>query len=134
MARAESRVLAIVESVVPLAALADSERMVLAHVSDDQARNFVRAVYHEFKNNPLASAHLRALIERASASEYSLGEWIEQLVVAYRWLDERARRARFVDIVDYISCAMDGSMRQAGHDVAWYLEQYGFERSIECGV
>jgi hypothetical protein len=92
--------------------------------------DFVRAVYRELKNNPLAGPLLSDICDRASRSDSPLSAWIGELVCAFQWLGDRGRTAKVGDVLEYISCALEGSSRQSGHNVEWYLNNYGFERSV----
>lgn len=129
MAGSESRILNIFATVFPVSVLSVRERDALSAVSETCALSLTRHAYREFKNNPQARAALEELIRKANGSDLSLSQWIEQLVVVYDWLEHKGCRARFGDIVEYASCAIEGSALQAGHDLTWYLEQYGFDQA-----
>ena len=129
MAGSESGILGIFATVFPVNSLSSRERDALSVVSEASALSLTRHVYRELKNNPRARAALDELLRKANASELSLSEWVDQLVVTYDWLERRGHRADFGDIMDYVLCAIEGSTFQTGHDITWYLERYGFDRS-----
>lgn len=129
MVGSESRILDILAVLVPPSSLTSSARQVYATLPEALAADFVRAVYPELKNNPAAKDLLISLAESAHASDAPLAAWITEILATCRWLEERGRRARLADMVDYVSCAVEGSALQQGHSVEWYLSNYGFERS-----
>jgi len=116
-------------TVFSLASLSASHRVALGALDAERTRSFVRAVYRELKNSPLARTALADLIRRAEESELPLAMWIEDITRTYTWLDARSLKASFTDIVDYVGCAIEASERQTGHSIEWYLESYGFARS-----
>lgn len=129
MVGSESRILDILAAVVPPSSLTSKARQVYGTLPETLATDFVRAVYPELKNNPAAKDLLISLAESAHASDAPLAAWITEILTTCRWLQERGRRARLADMVDYVSCAVEGSALQQGHSVEWYLSNYGFERS-----
>jgi hypothetical protein len=118
---------------VSLNALPESHRVALACLPPEVEQALVRALYREWKNNPMAAAHLVELCSRSFASEFSLTEWVEQVVRMYEWLHERRSTAPFSDVLEYVSCAFEASTLQPGHNLDWYLNNYGFERAISLG-
>jgi hypothetical protein len=129
MAGAESRVLEIFASLSSLGGLSHEELSVLSTVSPEVAEAFVRATFRDLKNNPLAPGLVQEVCARSISSEFSLTEWFRQVVRMYSWLHERRSTARFSDVLEYVSCAFEGSSLQPGHNLDWYLTHYGFERS-----
>jgi hypothetical protein len=88
----------------------------------------VRFLYPELKNNPSAVLMLEDFAEQVHKSDRSLSEWLNQVLIVYRWLDERRRTAKFSDVHEYASCAWHGDDTQG---VLNYLDSFGFERSSE---
>jgi len=128
MAGAESRILEKFGSLCSLGALSQEELAALSTVSADVGDAFVRATYRDLKNNPLALSFIQNVCARSISSEFSPTEWFRQLVRMYSWLHERRSTAKFTDVLDYVGCAFEGSSLQPGHNLDWYLTQYGFER------
>ena len=128
MACSEPRVLEIFQSLCSLSAVSEAHQDALMTVPSDRATSFVRYAYPELKNNPRAPQLLSDICARSIASEYGIGEWITQLVRAFEWLERKQSRAALSDIVEYVSCAFEGSGLQPGHNLDWYLETYGFAR------
>jgi len=93
---------------------------------------FVRYTYWECKHSPQKSVVLGDIIQRAEQSGVSLSQWISEIVAVYRWLEAHQQRARLRDIIEYVSCAQEGSALQVGHSIQWYLEHYGFESAQQC--
>jgi hypothetical protein len=120
-------------TLVSLHALPEPHRSALACLPPELEQAFVRALYREWKNNPLAAPHLVELCSRSFASEFSLTEWVEQVVRMYEWLHERRSTAPFSDVLEYVSCAFEASTLQPGHNLDWYLNNYGFERATSLG-
>lgn len=127
MAGSEPRVL---DSLLASASLEPAVVTAYDSLPPQLAVDFVRAVYRELKNNPLAATQLSEICYRASRSDAPLSSWISELVCAFNWLGARGRTAKVADVLEYVSCAVEGSSRQAGHNVEWYLDNYGFERSL----
>jgi len=116
-------------NVLPVQRLSDRHQEALSSVPPEVASAFVRALYREWKNNPFAATQLSELCTRGLSSEFPLSEWIEQVVRMYRWLSERHSTAEFSDVLEYVSCAFEGSSFQPGYNLDWYLTNYGFERA-----
>ena len=116
-------------TVVPAGRFPEQDVVALSAVPVEVASSFVRATYRELKNNPLSSDWLRDLCERGVGSEFPLSEWLQQVSRMYAWLDQRGETARLPDVVEYVSCAFEGSSHQPGHNLDWYLSNYGFERA-----
>ena len=129
MAVSQPRILDLIGTVLPLSVLSSTERDAFECIDPKLISEWIRFIFPEMKNNPQAGYHLREFINRASASEHAIADWLERVLVTYRWLQNRQSTARFSDVVEYASCALQGNSHQDGRDVAWYLEQYGFERS-----
>ena len=116
--------------IVPPLLLPERAQNALAALPGLLMQEFVRCVYRELKNNPASSDIVSNLCERALTSDAPLSSWMEEIVKTCRWLSGERRSARLVDIIDYVSCAVEGSSLQNGHSVEWYLSNYGFERSV----
>lgn len=116
-------------TVFSLAALSEAQRTAFSCVAPVDVAALVRFTYHECKSTPLGATVLRDLAERAERSDLSVAQWVGQIVAVYRWMEQRQVRAPLKDIIEYISCACEGSSLSAGHSIEWYLEQYGFERA-----
>lgn len=129
MAGTEPRVLENFSSLFSLAGFSSAELAALSTVSAEVAEAFVRVTYRDLKNNPLAPGLVQEVCARSLSSEFSLTEWFRQLVRMYSWLHERRSTAKFIDVLEYVGCAFEGSALQPGHNLEWYLTQYGFERS-----
>lgn len=136
MVGAESRVLNRMKSLDILAAifsivrLNDAQRAACEKVQAAEAEALVRYAYRECKGSPLGAEGLYALVARAEGSDVPLSEWVAQIVAVYRWLEEQQRSAAFADVVEYVSCACEGSALQMGHEIQWYLQQYGFQNAL----
>jgi len=129
MACAESRVLELIEAAVPLSSVPRSAHEALAAIPAEAASSFVRFAYRDLKNNPLAAPLLAEICERSFRSEYPLSEWFAQINHVYEWLAERGSRGKLCDVVEYVSCAFEGTGNQPGTTVDWYLTNFGFARS-----
>jgi hypothetical protein len=117
-------------ALIPVHALDQSCKDMLSCIDPVDAARLVRCVYREFKNDPHAPAALRGFISRVQTSASTPQEWVTQIICVYEWLEQRDLSARFDDVVEYISCAIEGSDLQPGHSIEWYLEQYGFEKGL----
>jgi hypothetical protein len=117
----------ILATLFSLAKLTESQRAAYAEVSGADAQALVRYAYRECKSSPAGATALFELAQRVEVSDVPLSQWISQIISVYRWMEVRDVQAPFREIVDYVSCACEGSGLQAGHSVEWYLEQYGFE-------
>ncbi|MEN9846340.1 MAG: hypothetical protein RIS36_1487 [Pseudomonadota bacterium] len=115
---------------VPLSALSDEHRAVVSILSAERSAALARALYREWKNNPAAPNHLSEVCDRALASEFSLEEWLKQVARTYEWLRRRESTAHFSDVLEYVSCAFEGSSLQPGHNLDWYLTNFGFARCL----
>jgi hypothetical protein len=120
----------ILAALFSLTYLSDSERDAWSRISETEAQSFVRYTYRECKNSPVAARVLSELVERAHASDLSLAFWVREVVSVYRWLEERDLQAKLGDIIEYVSCACEGSSLQAGHNINWYLDNYGFAGAV----
>ena len=115
---------------VPLSALSEEHRAVVLTLPPERSAAIARALYREWKNNPAAPSHLSELCARAVVSEFSLEEWLEQVTRLYEWLRARESTANFSDVLEYVSCAFEGSALQPGHSLDWYLSSFGFARCL----
>ena len=115
-------------SLFSLAAFSKAELDGLSAVPIEVADAFVRVTYRDLKNNPLAVGFLQGVCTRSLSSEFSLTEWLRQRVRMYSRLEERRSTAKFGDVLEYVGCAFEGSALQPGHNLDWYLAQYGFDR------
>lgn len=128
MARAESRVLDLLGSAIPLSSVPVGAQSALAVLPDELAASFVRFAYRDLKNNPLAAAVLADIYERSLKSEFPISEWLVQINRVYGWLADRGSRGKLPDIVEYVSCAFEGTASQPGTTVDWFLSNFGFAR------
>lgn len=129
MACAESGVLEIFSALTPLPQMDDDTLQALSHVPPDVAAPFVRCTYRDLKNNPLAWSKLAEIYARSLRSEFSLSDWLRQVVRVYAWLGERGCHARLSDVVEYISCGFEGGAGQPGDVIDSFLSTYGFLRA-----
>jgi len=120
-------------ALVPVHSLSEQHLCALRGLPEHVERALIRALYREWKNNPLAASHLSELCSRGLSSEFSLTQWAEQIVRMYDWLRQQDSTALFSDVLEYVSCAFEGSALQPGHNLDWYLTNYGFERSTRLG-
>ncbi len=132
MACSEPRILALFSALTPLSSLSESERTHLEALPLPVAQSFVRHAFREIKNNPRGIFVLTEAIRYSSESELSAGEWFGQVNRVYEWLSSRGEWAPLTDILQYISCALEGSSLQCGHDLEWYLSAHGFSRSLKA--
>lgn len=114
---------------VSIHTLSQDHQAILNQLAPDDAARLARYLYPEFKNNPRGATCLARFAEQVGSSALSIGDWSSQIIAVCEWLDARGQRARFDDIIEYISCALEGSSLQMGHDIQWYLDQYGFTKS-----
>jgi hypothetical protein len=119
---------------MPLSGVPDGARRAIEGLPVDVAASFVRLAYRDLKNNPLAAPLVTNICERSVASEYPLSEWLSQINHVYQWLAERGSRGRLSDIVEYVSCAFEGTASHPGSfhpgtSVDWFLDNFGFARS-----
>ena len=128
MASSEPRVLETFQTLCSLSSVSLDHQEALATVPAELAASFVRYTYPELKNNPRAPQLLAEICARSIASEFSIAEWVTQVVRAFEWLEKRKSRAALSDIVEYVSCAFEGSDLQPGHNLDWYLDTFGFAR------
>lgn len=128
MASSKPRVLETFQSLCSLSSLSAEHQHALLTVPFELASSFVRHAYRELKNDPRAPQLLADICARSIASEYSVEEWVRQIVRAFDWLERNQKRAALGDIVEYVSCAFEGSDLQPGHNLDWYLETFGFSR------
>ena len=120
----------ILSLIVPPLLLPERAQSALAALPEPLTQEFVRGVYRELKNNPASIDIVSTLCDRALTSEAPLASWIGAIVKTCRWLESERRAARLIDMIDYVSCAVEGSSLQNGHSGEWYLSNYGFERSV----
>lgn len=126
MARESLDILAALFSV---ATLSDSQRAAYMQVSQADAQALVRYAYRECKSSPASATALHELAQRAETSDAPVAQWVSQIVAVYRWMEAQRLQAPFREVVEYVSCACEGSGLQSGHSIEWYLDQYGFERA-----
>ncbi len=119
----------IFSSLCSLSALSEEHRVALNLIPCSEAEAIVRHLYPEFKNNPLAAVSLGRFATYIRTGALDAGAWSGQVLMVYHWLAQNERRADFDDIIEYISCALEASSLQLGHDIRWYLEHYGFEKT-----
>jgi hypothetical protein len=126
-----TRPLDMLADIVSIQALSQDQQSVLNQLGPSDATRLVRYLYPEFKNNPLSAEYLARFAEKMRNSALSVSDWSGQIIAVYEWLAAYKKRARFNDVVEYISCALEGSSLQMGHDIQWYLDHYGFAKSEE---
>jgi hypothetical protein len=97
-------------------------------ISVQDASALVRYLFRECKGSPLARQVLPDLCKVAEFSDRPLVDWVREIVQVFSWLEGQGSSARFRDVLEYVSCAYEGSSSQEGHSIQWYLEQYGFEK------
>jgi hypothetical protein len=112
--------------------LSDKQLVLLNQLSASDAQELVRAVYYEVKSDPSARYLINTLASRCEFSTQSISEWVGEVLKVYGWIKNRGESAKFCDILDYVGCALEGSSLQMGHDILWYLSEYGFERVVRC--
>lgn len=122
----------VLSTIFSLTQLSDAHLRACAELAAADVEALVRYVYRECKNSPQGSAVLGELVSRAEQSGVSLAQWISEILVVYRWLESRQERAPVREIIEYISCAQEGSGLQIGHSIEWYLEHYGFKSAQSC--
>jgi len=115
-------------TLLPVAELTSAQVEMLGAIAEGDASALVRHLFRECKNAPHARTILPELFNVAESSDRSLAQWVSEIVQVYSWLQEQNSSARFKDILEYVSCAYEGSSHQDGHSILWYLEQYGFEK------
>jgi hypothetical protein len=120
-----------ISNFLPVIELLPSQVTMLDSIAGDDASALVRYLFRECKNSPEARFVLPALFKVVESSDRSLAQWVRELVEVFSWLEVRNSSARFKDVLEYVSCAYEGSSSEVGHSIAWYLEQYGFEKSLE---
>jgi hypothetical protein len=119
-----------IASLLPLGALQPEQLEALETIPESEAAALVRHIYWECKNSPVARDILPTLFAAVEQSDRSFSEWIREIIEVFCWLERADSTARFADVVEYISCACEGSSLQPGHSIHWYLEQYGFAKKI----
>ena len=80
-------------------------------------------------------ALLRALLDEADESVFSLHQWVEALVVLSQWLEGHHLTLSTEESLGYVSCAAASADSGANLShlpslVSDFLEQYGCERSV----
>lgn len=75
---------------------------------------------------------VRALVDAADESAYSLRQWVDALIVIGQWLDARGLRASFDDQLGYIHCACESAgagtvLIPLPSLVSEMLDDYGFD-------
>lgn len=120
-----------ISNLLPVVGLAPIQLEMLDTITTDDASALVRYLFRECKNSPEARFVLPALFKVVESSDRSLAKWVRELIEVFSWLEARNSSARFKDILEYVSCAYEGSASEVGHSIAWYLEQYGFEKRLE---
>lgn len=131
MVESESRVL---DPKLILAQLFPGETklaVALGRCDQDDLIEFIRAVYRECKNNPRALETADSFYGKVIKSDRSMDEWLQEILVVYRWLHKQGLAAKLSDVVEYASCAWCGDSTGG---VQAYLESYGFERSFKVVV
>ncbi len=117
-----------IATLLPLTELTISQVEMLGAISESDATALVRYLFREYKNSPHARSVLPELFKVAESSDRSVAQWVSEIVQVYAWLEKQESSARCKDVLEYVSCAYEGSSHQEGHSILWYLEQYGFEK------
>ena len=78
----------------------------------------------------------KTLFQEVDESGFSLADWVESLLVLYKWLDEKELTLSPQSGLGYISCAaksVDSSstLIHLPSLIDDFLEQYGCERAVE---
>ena len=118
----------ILASLFPLVNLGSEELKVIDQISETDATLFVRSLYRECKSSPESAGVLAKLVALARQSDVDINVWVSDVNAVYRWFEQRAVTARALDVLEYISCAREGSSSQSGYSIEWYLDNYGFEK------
>lgn len=92
---------------------------------------FVRAIYPEFKNNPLAPARLNEFFRAVLLTSIPVSIWVTHISDVYEWLADRGESAKFSDVLEYVHCSQDISY---GESMKLVLDEYGFERAFCLGT
>lgn len=121
--------LTVLASIFSIAKLTQEQLAALSLLDLNEAQQLVRFAYPECKSSPLGASALTELVARAKQSDLSIATWVSEILMVYRWLELKGRSAKFLDILEYIGCAFEGSSLQPGHSIEWYLENYGFSKS-----
>ena len=109
---------------------ADKEtRDLFSRIEPAMAAQLVRYLYPEFKNSPHGRGAMEKFAASVSFSAGTPGNFVSQILQVYEWLENQNSSAHFEDIIEYVSCAVEGSSLQPGHNLQWYLEQHGFEKA-----
>ena len=120
----------ILTAVMPITMLSADEIQALVAVPPEQAAALVRCLYRECKSAPNAQRVLRQVFDSAQRSGRSISESFADIIVVYQWLEARGATASSHDVIEYVSCAYEGSSLQMGHNIDWYLDTYGFEMGV----
>ncbi len=126
MVGSESRVLSHLNTAINVHVLPEQYSRALSAVSEDQLLPFIRSIYFEFKNNPSANREFKEFLDIVNLSGYSFGDWIKNINFIFSWLTERDQKAKFADIVQYVSCYYES---QSSDSIGVFLELFGFERA-----
>jgi hypothetical protein len=117
----------VLATIFSLAHLTGEQLQVCKGLAVVDVEALVRYAYRECKSSPHGAALLTDLIGRAEQSGVSLAQWVAEILLVYRWLEKNDKQASLSAIIEYVSCAQEGSDLQVGHSVEWYLDNYGFE-------
>lgn len=102
----------------------------------------------QFADSPAALAYLEAtfagehtseqtgLLEAVDASDFSLRQWVEALMVLSQWLDVRQLELSITDQVGYVCCAAEAAVGATNLTylpslVEEMLTEYGCERAVK---
>jgi hypothetical protein len=124
--------LEVLSTLFSLAQLSSAHIRACSEIAVADVEALVRYAYRECKHSTQGSVVLGDIVRRAEQSGVSLSQWISEIVAVYRWLEVRQMRAPLREIIEYVSCAQEGSDLQVGHSIEWYLEHYGFESAQQC--
>jgi len=122
----------ILSATFSLARLDARQRSLFAAVDSDLVLSFARYAYKECRGTPAGSVALRDLFKHVELRDLSLSDWITQIVEVYQWLEQSNLTATLSDITNYVSCACSDADSQSRYSVGWYLENFGFEKSMKA--
>jgi len=117
-------------TLLPLTDLDPIRTEMLTHIPQEDAQALVRYLYRECRSSPVAREVLPSLFAAVERSDKTISAWIREILDVFVWLEENHSTGRFLDILEYVSCAQEGSSGLQGHSIRWYLDNYGFHKKI----
>ena len=78
----------------------------------------------------------KTLFREVDESSFALADWLESLVVLFRWLDENGLSLSHENCLGYVSCAVksvgnNSALIHLPSLVQEFLEQYGCELAVK---